>query len=148
MGIAVPTTAHCIWEPLALPATGDTSSGSLQTAADALVETLSAVARRQHEHRERTASRLSVVLASGLLPDDLVELATYYLTKAQRDLGLTGDSRRGMQRVASADGRLASAARRGLAHLSRLSGDFPTVVEAAGRLGWEGRHHRVLVLHG
>lgn len=49
-----------------------------------------------------------------------------------------------MQRVASADGRLASAARRGLAHLSRLSGDFPAVVEAAGRLGWEGRHHRVL----
>ncbi len=33
---------------------------------------------------------------------------------------------------------------RGLAHLSRLSGDFPTAVETAGRLGWEGRHHRVL----
>lgn len=49
-----------------------------------------------------------------------------------------------MQRVASADGRLASAARRGLAHLSRLSGDFPAAVEAAGELGWEGRHHRVL----
>jgi len=85
------------------------------------VETLSAIARRQHEHRERTTSRLSAVLASELLPDDLVELvelATYYLAKAQRDLGLTDDSRRGMQRVASADGRLASAARRGLAHLS------------------------------
>ncbi|MDG5801260.1 ATP/GTP-binding protein [Streptomyces ossamyceticus] len=133
-----------VWEPLALPAADDTSSDGLQTAADALVETLSAIARRQHEHRERTASRLSAVLASGLLPDDLVELATYYLAKAQRDLGLTDDSRRGMQRVASADGRLASAARRGLAHLSRLSGDFPTAVEAAGRLGWEGRHHRVL----
>ncbi|UIX32125.1 ATP/GTP-binding protein [Streptomyces sp. GQFP] len=133
-----------VWEPLALPAADATSSGGLQTAADALVETLSAVARRQHEHRERTASRLSAVLASEQLPDDLVELATYYLAKAQRDLGLTDDSRRGMQRVASADGRLASAARRGLAHLSRLSGDFPTAVEAAGRLGWEGRHHRVL----
>ncbi|WP_419249125.1 ATP/GTP-binding protein [Streptomyces luteogriseus] len=133
-----------IWEPLALPAADATSSDGLQTAADALAETLSAIARRQHEHRERTAGRLSAVLASQLLPDDLVELATYYLAKAQRDLGLTDDSRRGMQRVASADGRLASAARRGLAHLSRLSGDFPTAVEAAGRLGWEGRHHRVL----
>ncbi|MBP5907434.1 ATP/GTP-binding protein [Streptomyces sp. LBUM 1478] len=133
-----------IWEPLALPAADATSSDGLQTAADALVETLSAIARRQHEHRERTAGRLSAVLASELLPDDLVELATYYLAKAQRDLGLTDDSRRGMQRVASADGRLASAARRGLAHLSRLSGDFPAAVEAAGRLGWEGRHHRVL----
>ncbi|MCH0557659.1 ATP/GTP-binding protein [Streptomyces sp. MUM 16J] len=133
-----------IWEPLALPAADAMSSGGLQTAADALVETLSAIARRQHEHRERTAGRLSAVLASELLPDDLVELATYYLAKAQRDLGLADDSRRGMQRVASADGRLASAARRGLAHLSRLSGDFPTAVEAAGRLGWEGRHHRVL----
>ncbi|UCA54023.1 ATP/GTP-binding protein [Streptomyces sp. WA6-1-16] len=133
-----------IWEPLALPAADARSSDGLQTAADALVETLSAIARRQHEHRERTVVRLSAVLASRLLPDDLVELATYYLAKAQRDLGLTDDSRRGMQRVAAADGRLASAARRGLAHLSRLSGDFPTAVEAAGRLGWEGRHHRVL----
>ncbi|MFJ3939213.1 ATP/GTP-binding protein [Streptomyces parvus] len=133
-----------IWEPLALPAADPRSPDGLLTAADALVETLSAIARRQHEHRERTVVRLSAVLASRLLPDDLVELATYYLAKAQRDLGLTDDSRRGMQRVAAADGRLASAARRGLAHLSRLSGDFPTAVETAGRLGWEGRHHRVL----
>nr|WP_317633486.1 ATP/GTP-binding protein [Streptomyces sp. HUAS 15-9] len=133
-----------IWEPLALPAADATSSDGLQTAVDALVESLSAIARRQHEHRERTASRLTAVLASQLLPDDLVEMATYYLAKAQRDLGLTDDSRRSMQRVASADGRLASAARRGLAHLSRLSGDFPAAVEAAGRLGWKGRHHRVL----
>ncbi|MBJ7002727.1 ATP/GTP-binding protein [Streptomyces sp. CRPSP2-6A1] len=136
--------ADSIWEPLALPSVENTSTRGLQTAADALVETLSAIARRQHEHRARTASRLSAVLASGLLPDELVELATYYLAKAQRDLGLTGDSRQGMQRVASAGGRLASAAGRGLAHLSRLSGDFPAALDAAGRLGWEGRHHRVL----
>ncbi|MBP0456528.1 ATP/GTP-binding protein [Streptomyces bomunensis] len=133
-----------IWEPLALPAADATSPDGPLTPADALVETLSAIARRQHEHREHTIGRLSTVLASELLPDDLTELATYYLAKAQRDLGLTDDSRRGMQRVASADGRLASAARRGLAHLSRLSGDFPTAVEVAERLGWEGRQHRVL----
>ncbi|MEU2714550.1 ATP/GTP-binding protein [Streptomyces sp. NPDC007205] len=133
-----------VWEPLALPAADDPSSGGLQTAADALLETLSAIARRQHEHRERTVRRLSAVLASRLLPDELIELATYYLAKAQRDLGLTEDSRRGMQLVASAGGRLAVAAGRGLAHLSRLSGDFPATVEAAGSLGWGGRHHRVL----
>ncbi|MFF4509240.1 ATP/GTP-binding protein [Streptomyces sp. NPDC001401] len=133
-----------IWEPLVLPADDAASSDGLQTAADALVETLSAIARRQHEHRERTVSRLSAVLASELLPDDLVELPAYYRAKAQRDLGLTDDSRRGMQRVASTGGRLAFAARRGLAHLNRVSGDFPAAVEAAESLGWAGRHHRVL----
>ncbi|MGW0316078.1 ATP/GTP-binding protein [Streptomyces flavidovirens] len=133
-----------IWEPLAPPAARGTEQDGLSTAANALVETLSAIARRQHEHRERTVSRLSAVLASRLLPEDLVELATYYLAKAQRDLGLTDDSRRGMQRVAAAGGRLAVAAGRGLAHLSRLSGDFPAAVEAAGQLGWPGRHQRVL----
>ncbi|MEU3048479.1 hypothetical protein ABZ705_18540 [Streptomyces sp. NPDC006984] len=80
---------------------------------------------------------------SWLLPEDLVELATY-LAKAQRDLGLTDDSHRGMQRVAEVGGRLAFAAGRGLAHLSRLSGGFPAAVEAAGRLGWPGRHQLVL----
>ncbi|MFF7984777.1 ATP/GTP-binding protein [Streptomyces sp. NPDC007901] len=133
-----------IWEPLVLPAADTASSGGVRTAADALVETLSAIARRQYEHRERTVSRLSAILASGLLPDGLVELAAYYQAKAQRDLGLTDDSRHGMQRVASAGGRLASAARRGLAHLSRVSGDFPAALEAAGSLGWAGRRHRVL----
>ncbi|MGN9761037.1 ATP/GTP-binding protein [Streptomyces sp. SD31] len=135
--------ADSLWEPLALPAASETSPDGLHTAADALVETLSAIARRQHEHRERTASRLSTVLASGLLPDELVELTTYYLAKAQRDLGMTEESRQGMQRVASAGGRLAIDAGRGLAHLSRLSGDFPAALDAAGRLGWEGRHQRV-----
>lgn len=41
-------------------------------------------------------------------------------------------------------GRLVPAARRGLAHLARLSGDFPTALAAAQHLSWEGRHHRVL----
>ncbi|MFD3621648.1 ATP/GTP-binding protein [Streptomyces sp. NPDC058676] len=133
-----------VWEPLAPPAPQASAANTLQTASDALVETLSALARRQHEHRERTADRLAAVVDTGLLPADLNELAVYYLAKAQRDLGRTDDSRRGMQHVIAGGGRLAPSARRGLAHLARLVGDFPSAIEAASTLGWEGRHHRVL----
>ncbi|MFJ1902045.1 hypothetical protein [Streptomyces sp. NPDC088115] len=112
--------------------------------ADALVELLNALGRRQHEHRERTAQRLAAVTATGLLPADLQEMGTYYWAKAQRDLGNSEASRQGMQRMTDGGGRLAPAARRGLAHLARLSGDFPTALAAAQHLGWEGRHHRVL----
>nr|WP_248861481.1 hypothetical protein [Streptomyces halobius] len=45
---------------------------------------------------------------------------------------------------ADADGRLAPRARRGLADLARIAGDFPTALAAVPTLGWEGRHHRVL----
>ncbi|MER8159959.1 ATP/GTP-binding protein [Streptomyces sp. NPDC094472] len=131
-----------IWEPLA-PPTDDRNAAALQTPADALVETLSALARRQHEHRERTAARLTAVTDTGLLPEELQQMAVYYLAKAQRDLGRSEDSRQGMQLVADGGGRLAPAARRGLAHLARLVGDFPTALTAARTLGWAGRHHRV-----
>ncbi|MGD3112958.1 ATP/GTP-binding protein, partial [Streptomyces sp. YGL11-2] len=134
-----------IWEPLAPPARDDETAGAgLQTAADALVETLSALARRQHENRAHTAKRLTVVTEASLLPRALHDMAVYYLAKAQRDLGRTADSRRGMQHVIAGAGRLAPNARRGLAHLSRLAGDFPTALEAAENLGWKGRHHRVI----
>ncbi|MFE2914820.1 hypothetical protein ACFXI0_29300 [Kitasatospora indigofera] len=45
-----------------------------------------------------------------------------------------------MQHVAAGQGRLAPAARRGLAH---LAGDFPTALTTALTLGWAGRHQRV-----
>jgi hypothetical protein len=48
-----------------------------------------------------------------------------------------------MQRVADGGGRRAAAAQRGLAHLARLAGDFPTALAAARVLGWAGRGHRV-----
>lgn len=132
-----------MWEPITPPARSGADADTLQTASDALVETLSALARRQHEHRQRTADRLAAVVNTGLLPADLHDMAVYYLAKAQRDLGQSHDSRQGMQRVINGGGRLAPAARRGLAHLARLAGDFPTAIEAAQTLGWEGRHHRV-----
>ncbi|MDX3129606.1 ATP/GTP-binding protein [Streptomyces europaeiscabiei] len=130
-----------IWEPLAPPDTG--SATGLGTAADALVELLSTLARRQHEHRSRTTSRLTAVIDSHLLPDDLQHMALYYRAKAHRDLGDSAASQAGMQTVADGDTRLAPAARRGLAHLARAAGDFPTALASAFALGWEGRHHRV-----
>ncbi|MFB6811198.1 ATP/GTP-binding protein [Streptomyces sp. NPDC056387] len=131
-----------VWEPLAPPARPGPDTG-MSTAADALVELLSTLARRQHEHRETTARRLETVAATGLLPADLHEMAVYYLAKAHRDLGRSTESRRGMQYVADSTSRLAPSARRGLAHLARLGGDFPTALDTARTLGWAGRHHRV-----
>jgi hypothetical protein len=129
-----------VWEPLAPP---DTNTTGLDTSADALVELLSALARRQHQHRSHTVARLTTVIDSRLLPDDLQHMALYYRAKAHRDLGDSPASRAGMQAVADGQGRLAPAARRGLAHLARMAGDFPSALATARTLGWEGRHHRV-----
>lgn len=134
--------ADSVWEPLAPP--GPARGTAPRTAADALVETLGALGRRQHEHRERTVARLTAVVESGLLPAELRDMAVYYRAKAERDLGRSDDSRHGMRLVADGGGRLAPAARRGLAHLARLAGDFPTALRTAGTLGWAGRHHRIL----
>lgn len=130
-----------VWEPLAPPDTDDTGLG---TAADALVELLSTLARRQHEHRARTVTRLTTVIDSRLLTAELHDMAVYYRAKAYRDIGHGAGSRRGYQHVADGAGRLAPAARRGLAQAARLVGDFPTAHAAAQTLGWEGRHQRVL----
>jgi len=134
-----------IWEPIAPHAAAEQPiHAALQTPAEALVETLSALARRQHEHRERTVERLGAVLDSRLLPEDLTDLARYYRAKALRDLGRSAESREGMRQVAAGATRLAPAARRGLAHLTRRAGDFPTALATAQGLGWAGRHQRVL----
>ncbi|MET9183008.1 ATP/GTP-binding protein [Kitasatospora aureofaciens] len=143
-----------VWEPLAPPAPagpfepapvgGPGGATVLETPADALVETLSTLAARQREHRTHTADRLTRVIDSALLPEELTDMALYYRAKAHRDLGRTAASRQGMQQVAAGTTRLAPAARRGLAHLARLDGDFPTAHAAAQTLGWAGRHHRVL----
>ncbi|MFI8769457.1 ATP/GTP-binding protein [Streptomyces sp. NPDC053792] len=141
-------TDDYVWEPLPLPDTGD----GVATAADALAELLAALARRQHEHRSRTVERLTAVLDTSLLPDELTEMALYFRAKAHRDLGQSAASRDGMQQVAAGGGRYASDAARGLAHLARSAGDFPTALATAQTLGWPGRGQRVLgdihVAHG
>ncbi|MEV6841718.1 hypothetical protein AB0N17_46305 [Streptomyces sp. NPDC051133] len=71
-------------------------------------------------------------------------MAIYYRAKAHRDLGQNQASRDGMRHVADRAGRLAPDAARGLAHLARAAGDFPTALATARTLGWPGRGHRVL----
>jgi hypothetical protein len=141
---ALAYVSDSVWEPLAPPAPPTGPTTTLSTAADALVELLSALARRQHEHREHTVERLTTVTTSALLPAALQDTALYYRAKAYRDLGRSNESRQGMSQVAAGGGRFAPAAQRGLAHLARLAGDFPTALEATQTLGWEGRHQRVL----
>ncbi|MFJ2900221.1 ATP/GTP-binding protein [Streptomyces sp. NPDC087218] len=108
-------TDDSVWEPLAPPTT--TGTGPVpDTPADAVAELLTAIARRQHEHRRRTAERLTAVLDTGLLPTELTEMALYYRAKAYKDLSQNTDARTGMQQVADLQGRLAPKARRGLAN--------------------------------
>ncbi|MEU9677866.1 hypothetical protein AB0D92_30695 [Streptomyces parvus] len=71
-------------------------------------------------------------------------MALYHRAKAHKDLSQNDAARTGMQQVADAEGRLAVKARRALANLARLAGDFPTALAAVPTLGWKGRHHRVL----
>ena len=144
-----------VWEPIAppppvaapgngpAPTPAPTPASEPDTPADALAELLTAISRRQHEHRERTARRLTAVLDQGLLPPQTAELAWYYRAKAHKDLGRTAESLQGMQHVAAAGGRMASRARRGMANLARICGDFPTALAAVPSLGWSGRQHRV-----
>ncbi|GAA3163408.1 ATP/GTP-binding protein [Streptomyces ramulosus] len=142
-------TDDSVWEPLS-PPTPPASGGATgarpgpDTPADALAEVLDAIVRRQHEHRQRTADRLTAVLDTGLLSGELTELALYYRAKAYKDLRRTDDALEGMRQVADANGRLAPRGRRGLANLARIRGDFPTAFAAVPTLGWKGRHHRVL----
>ncbi len=131
-------TDDSAWEPLSPPASAASQGAvdpGLDTPADALAELLSAITRRQHEHRQRTADRLTAVLDTHLLPAELTELAWYYRAKAHKDLARNDDTRTGMQHVADTGGPLAPKALRGLANLTRLAGDFPTALAAIPALG-------------
>ncbi|MFF9002069.1 hypothetical protein ACF1GW_22130 [Streptomyces achromogenes] len=145
-GAAHSYTDDSVWAPLTPPTTPASAGGPnppLDTPADALAELLTAIARRQHEHRRRTAERLTTVLDTGLLPPELTAMALYYRVKAFKDLGQDEASPAGMQAVVDTGGRLAPKARRGLANLARISGDFPAALAAVPTLGREGRRHRV-----
>ena len=102
-----------IWEPVELPAVSDdsrerpTTAEAIDSAPAALAATLTAIARRQRQHREITADALRDVLASGLLPQPLRELPTYFIAECDRDLGHLTLSMDGMRQVADSGGRLA-----------------------------------------
>ncbi|MGP3637865.1 hypothetical protein ACTU45_31815, partial [Streptomyces sp. 24-1644] len=79
-----------VWEPVAPLAD---SGPALSTPADALAELLSALTRRQREHRSRTVAPLTTVIDTRLLPGDLHEMALYYRAKALRDTGRAREAR-------------------------------------------------------
>ncbi|GHE26398.1 ATP/GTP-binding protein [Kitasatospora indigofera] len=143
-----------VWEPVELPPAGAPSaggtpaviphSGPAANPPTALAAALSAIARRQRQHRQLTADTLRDVLASGLLPESLNDLPAYFLAECDRDLGRLQESMDGMRRVAAAGGRLAPDASRGMLHLARRLGHFPDVLTAAAALGRRGRKHRTL----
>ncbi|MBV6703137.1 hypothetical protein KV557_39620 [Kitasatospora aureofaciens] len=132
-----------VWEPIAPPTPAQGDGPAADTPADALAELLTAISRRQHEHRAHTARRLTAALDSNLLTDELTQLAVYYRAKADKDLGRTAASLEGMRHVAAAGGRLAPQAQRGIANLARIAGDFPAALAAASTLTWKSRRHRV-----
>jgi hypothetical protein len=134
-----------IWEPIELPG-GESSSSTASpgTPPEALAVTLSAIAQRQRRHRGHTADQLRTVLASGQLPEPLLELPRYFLAECERDLGNFDASLDGMRQVADAGRRLAPTAARGLVHLARRVGRFERVRAAVDVLGPEGRRDRVL----
>lgn len=135
-----------VWEPIELPSPAAQAShhAQLGSAAEALAVALSAIARRQRRHRGETAEQLRAVLASGQLPESLLELPRYFLAECDRDLGNFASSLEGMRQVVDAGGRLAPTAARGLVHLARRVGRFPQVHAAAEALGVEGRRDRAL----
>jgi hypothetical protein len=136
-----------VWEPIELPAgleAEDDAGAGIRSSSDALAVTLTAIAQRQRRHRDHTADQLRAVLASGRLPDSLLELPRYFLAECERDLGNFDRSLEGMQQVVDAAGRLAPTAARGLVHLARRMGRFRQVLTAAETLGAEGRRNRVL----
>ncbi|WP_328387183.1 ATP/GTP-binding protein [Streptomyces sp. NBC_00400] len=137
-----------VWEPIELPAPAPAAQASHHartgSAAEVLASTLSAIARRQRRHRSETAEQLRGVLASGQLPESLLELPRYFLAECDRDLGNFAASLEGMRKVVDTGGRLAPTAARGLVHLARRVGRFPQVHAAAEALGVEGRRDRAL----
>ncbi|MCW2917410.1 MAG: hypothetical protein JWN52_5478, partial [Actinomycetia bacterium] len=136
-----------VWEPVDLtPAgpAGPAGNSVIDGPAVALAEALTAIARRQRQHRSITADRLRVILNSQFLPEQLHELPQYFLAECDRDLGRLTESLEGMRQVASNGNHLAADAARGLLHLARRLGHFPDVLAAAAELGAEGKQHRTL----
>jgi hypothetical protein len=134
-----------VWEPVDLPHGGSAGDAPpIDGPAVALAETLTAIARRQRQHRGITADRLRAIVDSQWLPEPLHELPRYFLAECDRDLGRLTESLEGMREVASHGNHLAGDAARGLLHLARRLGHFPDALSAAAGLGTEGKQHRTL----
>ncbi|MFE6924027.1 hypothetical protein ACFVAV_23585 [Nocardia sp. NPDC057663] len=120
------------------------SMSSDAAAAHALGMTLSVIARRNNDHRQRIVEELRAVLVAGDLPERMREIPEYYIAMCERDLGNFDASMEGMRLIAQRGGRLAPDAKRGLHHLLRRLGRFRNALEIAEQLGASGKQQRTL----
>ncbi|MFD6158060.1 tol-pal system YbgF family protein [Nocardia sp. NPDC060256] len=131
-----------IWEPIEIPAFS--SAEAPTTPAAALARAAHTISRRQRVHRSETIEELTAILDTGLLPDEAADMARYYLAECQRHLGQYESSAANLHRVAAGTSPRAHDAARGLAHIARHFGDFPTALEALGSLDHNSGYHRAL----
>ena len=134
--------AESVWEPVEIPVSPKQATSG--NAAVTLALTMRAIARRQRAHRRETAEELTAILHSGTLPDGAVDLARYYLAECQRHLGEHEASAENMRQVAAGSSPMAGDAARGLAHIARHLGDFPTALEGTEALAHDTRYYRAL----
>ena len=99
------------------------------TAAAALAQALSAIASRQADGRQRTATVLTGLLESGLLAGDARDLAVYYAAEACREIGEGQRSESLLASLMSSDSRIADLAAKGMVHRLRRSGRFAEALE-------------------
>lgn len=134
--------AESVWEPIEVPVSPEQAvSGN---AAVTLALTMRTIALRQRVHRRQTAEDLIAILASGTLPVEAQDLARYYLAECQRHLGDLESSAKNMRQVAAGTSPMAGDAARGLAHIARHLGDFPTALEGTETLVHNTRYYRAL----
>jgi len=142
VGAAWRYAAESVWEPVEVPVSlQQAESGN---AAVNLALTMRTIARRQRVHRRQTCDELTAILDSGALPDEAVDLARYYLAECQRHLGDYESSTENMRQVAAGSSPMAGDAARGLAHIARHLGDFPTALEGTEALEHNTRYYRAL----
>ncbi|GGW25493.1 hypothetical protein [Streptomyces alanosinicus] len=140
-------TEDSVWEPVAPPAAlhaPDANQQEPDTSADALAELLDAIARRQHQHRERTAGRLIKCWPRACCSARSLALPSTTAPRPTRTSDSPTTPCTACARSPTPAAGSAPLARGGLANLARIRGDFPTALAAILTLGWKGRHHSIL----
>ncbi|MEV5837239.1 hypothetical protein [Nocardia sp. NPDC052112] len=135
-----------VWEPIDIPDSRTRTDDEPDTAcaAVALARVLHSVSRGQRAHRQDTADELEAVLSLGVLPESAEHIAHYFLGESLRHLGRYEASAEHMGHVAAGRSPMAGEARRGLAHIARHLGDFPTALNTIEALDHDTHYYRAL----